>query len=104
MPLSSQTINKNRIALNAKYRDLRKELKEKIYARRLDPSIEFSTHMENVFKLHKLSRNSSKIRIRNRCSITGRGRGVFRYFGICGIKIREMAMKGFLPGIRHASW
>jgi len=104
MPLSSQTRNKHCISLNEKYREARQELKQKIYERRLDPSSDLSAHMQNVFKLHKLSRNSSKIRIRNRCQITGRGRGVYRYFGICGMKIREMAMKGFLPGIRHASW
>ena len=104
MTLSSQTRNMNCMMLEQKYREKRKAIKEKIYARRTNPNADINEHMEHVFALHSLPRNSSAVRIRRRCSITGRGRGVSRYFGICGMKIREMALKGLLPGVRHASW
>jgi small subunit ribosomal protein S14 len=104
LTLSSTTRNNHCIKLEAKYREKRKELKAKVRMRRLNPEMDINEHMKNVFALHNLPRNSSRIRIRNRCSITGRGRGVFRYFGLCGMKIREMALKGLLPGVRHASW
>ena len=104
MTLSSTTRNQNCIRLEAKYREKRKELKEKIRMRRTNPDIDMNEHMKNVFALHNLPRNSSRTRIKNRCAITGRGRGVFRHFGLCGMKIREMALKGLLPGVRHASW
>lgn len=104
MPLSSQTRNENCMRLERKYRSARQELKKKIAERRLNMSIPMNEHMRHVFQLHKVPRNSSLTRIRRRCTITGRGRGVFRFFGICGAKIRELSMKGMLPGVRHASW
>ena len=55
-------------------------------------------------KIEKLPRNSSKVRSRNRCWKTGRGRGVYRNFGLCRHMIREMAHNGLLPGIYKASW
>ncbi len=54
--------------------------------------------------LQKLPRNSSKIRRRNRCSITGRPRGYMRQFGISRITFREMASEGLIPGVKKASW
>ncbi|MCC5935004.1 MAG: 30S ribosomal protein S14 [Candidatus Cyclonatronum sp.] len=54
--------------------------------------------------LQKLPRNASPTRLRNRCSITGRGRGFIGKYGISRIKFREMALKGDLPGIKKASW
>jgi small subunit ribosomal protein S14 len=54
--------------------------------------------------LQELPRNASPVRLRNRCQITGRPRGVFRKFGLCRIKIRELAMSGEIPGIVKASW
>ena len=54
--------------------------------------------------LDKLPRNSSKVRLRNRCSITGRQRGYIRFFGISRIKFRELALEGKIPGVRKASW
>ncbi len=54
--------------------------------------------------LSKLPRNSSPIRIHNRCSITGRPRGYMRQFGISRITFREMASKGLIPGVKKASW
>ena len=55
-------------------------------------------------KLNDLPRDSSRIRIRNRCEITGRSRGVYRKFGLSRIKIRELSMSGALPGVIKASW
>lgn len=55
-------------------------------------------------RLQKLPRDSSPVRYRNRCSLTGRSRGVFKKFGLCRIKLREIAMSGQVPGITKASW
>lgn len=54
--------------------------------------------------LQKLPRNSNKIRLRNRCSLTGRPRGYIRQFGISRITFREMASQGLIPGVKKASW
>lgn len=54
--------------------------------------------------LQKLPRNSSPVRMRNRCMLTGRPRGYMRQFGISRITFREMASKGLIPGIKKASW
>ena len=55
-------------------------------------------------KLQKLPVNSSRSRLRNRCAITGRPRGVFWKFGLCRNKLREHAMMGDIPGLTKASW
>lgn len=55
-------------------------------------------------KFNALPRNSSPVRTRNRCQLTGRPRGVFRKFGLCRNKIRELAMNGEIPGVTKASW
>ncbi len=55
-------------------------------------------------KLQKLPRDSSLIRLRNRCELTGRARGYYRKFGLGRSKLRELAMSGQIPGIMKASW
>ena len=55
-------------------------------------------------ELQQLPRNSNPTRQRNRCSITGRPRGVFRKFGLGRLKLREIAMRGEVPGMTKASW
>ena len=55
-------------------------------------------------KLAKLPRNSSKIRVRNRCSITGRPRAFLRKYGLSRITFRELASQGKLPGVTKSSW
>ena len=55
-------------------------------------------------KLQQLPRNASPVRLRNRCRITGRPRGVFRKFGLGRNKLREIAMRGEIPGVIKASW
>ena len=54
--------------------------------------------------LAKLPKNSSRVRLHNRCSLTGRPRGYMRQFGISRITFREMASKGLIPGVKKASW
>jgi small subunit ribosomal protein S14 len=55
-------------------------------------------------KLQKLPRDASPVRIRNRCALTGRPRGVYRKFGLARNKLRDLALKGEVPGIIKASW
>ena len=59
---------------------------------------------EARLKMQQLPRNASPTRQRNRCLITGRARGVFRKFGLGRMKLRELAMKGEIPGMTKASW
>lgn len=55
-------------------------------------------------KLQRLPRNASPVRVRSRCSLTGRPRGVYRKFGLARNKLREATMRGDVPGLRKASW
>lgn len=54
--------------------------------------------------LQKLPRNSSKVRVRNRCSLTGRPRGYMRDFGVSRVRFREMVVFGLIPGLTKSSW
>ncbi len=54
--------------------------------------------------LDKLPKNSSKVRLRNRCALTGRGRGYIRAFGVSRIKFRDLATEGKIPGVTKSSW
>ncbi|MEJ2193468.1 MAG: 30S ribosomal protein S14 [Ignavibacteriaceae bacterium] len=54
--------------------------------------------------LQKLPRNSSPVRLKNRCIFTGRTRGYYRKFGVSRLVLREMALKGEIPGLKKASW
>jgi small subunit ribosomal protein S14 len=60
--------------------------------------------MEARLKFQKLPRDSSPVRQRMRCTLTGRPRGVFKKFGLCRNKLREIAMRGEVPGMTKASW
>jgi small subunit ribosomal protein S14 len=60
--------------------------------------------MDARARFQQLPRNSSPVRLRNRCALTGRPRGVFRKFGLARSKLREIAMRGEIPGITKASW
>jgi small subunit ribosomal protein S14 len=59
---------------------------------------------EARLKLQKLPRDASPVRLRNRCALTGRPRGTFRKFGLARNKLREIAMRGEIPGVIKASW
>lgn len=54
--------------------------------------------------LDKLPRNASPVRQKNRCQLTGRPKGYMRYFGICRVVFRDMALDGKIPGVKKASW
>jgi len=70
----------------------------------IDPNISYDERTVAVEKLQKLPRDSSVIRQRNRCKITGRSRGVYRKFGLARTKLREAATRGEIPGLKKASW
>jgi small subunit ribosomal protein S14 len=78
----------------------RAELKAIISNRTLPPEDRFAAQL----KLSAMPRTSSATRIRNRCMVTGRARGVYRKFNISRIMLREMAAEGLIPGVRKASW
>ena len=67
-------------------------------------SLSDEERFEARLKLQQLPRNASPVRQRNRCALTGRARGVFRKFGLGLNKLREIAMRGEIPGIVKASW
>jgi small subunit ribosomal protein S14 len=67
-------------------------------------SLSDEERFEARLKMQALPRNSSPSRLRNRCALTGRPRGVFRKFGLCRHKIRELAFAGEIPGVVKASW
>ncbi|MBL8419701.1 MAG: 30S ribosomal protein S14 [Dechloromonas sp.] len=69
-----------------------------------DAGISDKERYEARLKLQSLPRNSSPSRLRNRCQVTGRPHGVFRKFGLCRNKIRELAFNGEIPGVVKASW
>ncbi len=78
----------------------RAELKAIIMNRTISPEERFAAQL----KLAAMPRTSSATRIRNRCMITGRARGVYRKFNISRIMLREMAANGLVPGVHKASW
>ena len=69
-----------------------------------DPKATDEAREEARSKLQALPRNASPVRLRNRCALTGRPRGTFRKFGLGRNKIREIAMRGEIPGMTKASW
>ncbi len=85
---SMKARERKRKELYEKYESIRKQLKAE----------------GNYVALQKLPRNSSKTRLHNRCSLTGRPKGYIRDFGISRITFREMASNGLIPGVKKASW
>ena len=69
-----------------------------------DPKASDETRYEARLKIQALPRNANKTRLRNRCALTGRPRGVYSKFGLGRNKLREFAMRGEIPGIVKASW
>jgi small subunit ribosomal protein S14 len=91
---------KRRAKLVSKYAKKRAELKAIIS----NPDVSFEEQQAAMFQLQKLPRDSSPVRQRNRCAISGRPRGFYRKFGLGRNKLREAAMRGDVPGLRKASW
>jgi small subunit ribosomal protein S14 len=77
-----------RVRLYEKYRKIREELKSS----------------GNFEELQKLPRDSSAVRLKNRCMFTGRARSYYRKFGVSRLVFREMALKGEIPGVKKSSW
>ncbi len=92
--------NDNRKALAAKQAVKRSTLKEIISSSKTD----FDARMDAQRQLQALPRNGSKVRIRSRCSMTGRARAVYKKFGLARNKFRELALEGKIPGVQKASW
>lgn len=84
----------------AKYATKRAELLATINNAKLSDE----ERMDARLKFQQLPRNASPVRQRNRCELTGRPRGYFRKFGLCRNKLREVAMRGEVPGMIKASW
>ena len=91
--------------------DKRRETVKKFAAKRKalqdvanNHSLSLEDRYEARLKLQKLPRDASPVRVRNRCALTGRPRGVYRKFGLARGKLRDIAMRGDIPGIIKASW
>ena len=97
---SSIQKNLNRKEIVSKFENKRKKLKKLI----MQKNLSFEERFKIQSKLNDLPRDSSNIRVRNRCEITGRTRGVYRKFGLSRIKLRELTMSGALPGMVKSSW
>jgi small subunit ribosomal protein S14 len=91
---------KRRAKSATKHAAKRKKLKALI----ADPKVGSDEKQTAVEALARMPRDSSPIRARNRCSITGRSRGVYRKFGLGRNKLREATMRGDIPGLRKSSW
>ena len=92
--------NLKRIKMSKRYENKRKKLKAIIINKKLPLNERFAAQL----KLSKLPKNSAKIRIRNRCEITGRPHGVYRKLKISRIALRQMASSGKIPGMTKSSW
>ena len=92
--------NLKRIKMAKKFQNRRKKLKAIIKNRKLPLNERFAAQL----KLSKLPKNSARIRIRNRCEITGRPHGVYRKLKISRIALRQMASSGKIPGMTKSSW
>ncbi len=93
--------NLRRIKLCDQYKEKREKLKSIINNKNLS-IVERFTAQNKLIK--KLPRNSSKTKIRNRCALTGRPRGVYRKFGLCRIVLRDLCSFGQVPGVTKSSW
>jgi small subunit ribosomal protein S14 len=95
-------VNRNlkRIKIVEKYSSRRNEILAVLNDHHADDEKKMAAREQ----LQKLPRDSSPVRLRNRCALTGRPRGVYKKFGLGRIKLREIAMRGEIPGVIKASW
>ena len=98
--LSAVNRNKKRIKMSKKFEKKRKKLKQII----MDKKLSLEERFKAQLKLSKMPKNSSKIRIRNRCELTGRPHGVYRKLKISRIALRELTLSGKIPGMIKSSW
>lgn len=92
--------NEQRKEIVARYAERRAELKAIIK----NPNTSDEDRMEAQWELNRQPRNASPVRVRNRDSADGRPRGYLRKFGLSRVRVREMAHRGELPGVRKSSW
>ena len=83
-----------------KFAAKRAELMVIVNNQKLSPEERYEARL----KLQKLPRDASPVRLRNRCALTGRPRGVYRKFGLARSKLRDIAMRGEIPGVIKANW
>ena len=69
-----------------------------------DESLPFEERFNAMVKLSQKPRNSSKVRVKNRCSLTGRPRAYHGYFNVSRVMLRELALSGLIPGLKKSSW
>jgi small subunit ribosomal protein S14 len=92
--------NEKRKQMVERRRERRQELKEIIR----DPKTPDEERQLAIRQLNQLPRDSSPVRVRNRCALTGRPRAYYRKFGLSRIALRDLALRGELPGVTKASW
>ena len=97
---SSIEKNKRRRKMVARFADKRAELKRVAQ----DESLSLEERFQARLKLAELPRNSSAVRVRNRCEISGRPRGVYRKFKVSRIALRDLGSAGLIPGLVKSSW
>jgi len=98
--LSVKLRDKNRRKTVEKFKARRAELFEVIHNAKISDEEREAARA----RLQRLPRDASPVRLRNRCALTGRPRGVYRKFGLGRIKLRELALHGEVPGVIKASW
>ena len=92
--------DQNRRKMVKKFAAKRARLKALINDQKFSPEDRYEARL----KLQKLPRDASPVRLRNRCALTGRPRGVYSKFGLGRSKLRDIAMRGEIPGVIKASW
>lgn len=97
---SSVYRNLKRVKMVAKYANIRSKLKAIVD----DKNAPEEERFQATLKLAELPRNSSRVRIRNRCKVTGRSRSYNRKFGVSRVELRDMASFGEIPGLVKSSW
>ena len=97
---SAVETNRRRMALAKKFAKRRSSLKALAKNRALSSEERYAARL----KLAELPRNSSPVRVRNRCEVTGRPRAFYRKFRLSRIALREMASQGLIPGMTKSSW
>ncbi|NNE65429.1 MAG: 30S ribosomal protein S14 [Pyrinomonadaceae bacterium] len=98
--ISKVVKNEKRKKMVARYAEKRKALKKVIN----NPESTPEEVDEAMIKLQKLPRDASPVRVKNRCSQTGRPRGYLRKFGVSRVALRELALQGQIPGVVKSSW
>ncbi len=101
MAKTSQVLrDQRREKLIKKFAEKRKALRERLN----DPNVSVDEKLEIQEQFAKLPRNSCPTRLNRRCKISGRSRSYYRKFGISRIALRDLALRGQLPGVRKSSW